>query len=350
MPAPVRFEGVATGELAPLDLTLRAGEALALLGAGAPALPLVLAGAKAPRAGRVLLAEADITQRPMHRRGVPLLAPEPGLLPRMTVAENIAFALKLADVPAGDHPARVQRALSWGGLEALALQRAEVLSPAEQHQVALARALAPEPAVLALAGPWAALDEAARAGLHAALKAAHHALGFTLLLGTADAREAMTLADRVGALVAGMLRQVGPPQQLYDRPADAAVAQLLGEANAFRGTVLALEDEFARIRLDCGPKVMARAVDIAAAGTACMLVLRPERVAVAPMAAEEMGEDALPAQLREITWLGDQVRLRLAFGDGAELRATRPAGLRLPRPGAPAAVAWDPAHAWAFPA
>jgi hypothetical protein len=102
------------------------------------------------------------------------------------------------------------------------------------------------------------------------------------------------------------------------------------------------------VRLDCGPVVEARHIDAGGPGSRCIVTVRPDKVAVAAMSAEEMGEGALPAQLRDAIFLGDHLRVLLEIGEGGRLVATRPVGARLPRPGGPASVAWDPYAAFAY--
>jgi putative spermidine/putrescine transport system ATP-binding protein len=173
-------------------------------------------------------------------------------------------------------------------------------------------------------------------------------IGTTVLLATRDGDEAMLLADRIVVLEAGTLAQEGTPQSLYEEPANAFVASLVGENNRLPGTIEGMAEGECRVRLDCGPVVEARAADAGGPGSRCIVAVRPERVAVAAMAADDMGEGALPAALRDVVFLGDHVRLLLEIGRGGMLVAKRPAGSRMPRPGGPAAVAWDPYAAFAF--
>jgi hypothetical protein len=160
--------------------------------------------------------------------------------------------------------------------------------------------------------------------------------------------EAMLLADHLVVLEAGQVVQQGTPQQVYEEPATAAVAALLGENNRLPGTVMALDAEDCQVRLDCGPELWARHGDAAGPGSRCIVAVRPERVAVAAMRAEEMGEGALEAVLRDVIFLGAHLRLVLEVGRGGMLVAKRPPGSRVPRLGGPAAVAWDPYAAFAF--
>jgi ABC-type Fe3+/spermidine/putrescine transport system ATPase subunit len=150
----------------------------------------------------------------------------------------------------------------------------------------------------------------------------------------------------------GRIAQLDTPRRLYEDPATAFVASLAGENNRLPGTVEWREETECGVRLDCGSLVEARVADAGGPGSRCIVAVRPERVAVAALPAEEMGEGALPAVLRDTVFLGDHVRLLLELGSGAGqgglLVARRPPGSRMPVPGGPASVAWDPYAAFAY--
>jgi putative spermidine/putrescine transport system ATP-binding protein len=234
-------------------------------------------------------------------------------------------------------------------LDGLAARRPAQLSGGLQQRVALARALVFEPPVVLLDEPLGALDKALREEMQLEIRRLHRELGVTMLYVTHDQQEALTLSDRIAVFEGGRVRQLADPRRLYEEPADAFVAGFVGENNRWPGKVLEAAEDELRIRLDCGPELWARAVDAGGPGSRCIVAVRPERVAVAPVAAAELGEGALEARLEEAIFQGDHVRLRLAFGRGGEVVAKRPAGGgALPRPGGPAAIAWDAAAAQAF--
>jgi putative spermidine/putrescine transport system ATP-binding protein len=337
--APLRLEG--------LEPALRPGEVLALVGDGAEARLLALAGLAAPAdksafLGRAWLGEREITDLPAHRRGLGAVLAPPGLFPGLSVARNIAWPLRLGRA---EKAARVAGAIAALELETLADRLAESLSPDEEVRMALARAVAMRPAALLLQDPFARLDAAAREALALRLRL----LGPPVLLATRDAGAALSAADRVGVFQRGELRQLGSAREVYERPADAVVAALTGPVNRLRGVVEEAYDDEIRVRLHTGAVVDALATSPLPAGARCLLLVRPERLAVAAMAAEAMGEGALSATLTEAVQQGPVTRLRLVLPDGTELLARRPTGLRLPGLGQPCAVAWDMGHALAFP-
>jgi ABC-type Fe3+/spermidine/putrescine transport system ATPase subunit len=159
------------------------------------------------------------------------------------------------------------------------------------------------------------------------------------------------VADRVAVLRDGAIDQHGPPEEVWDRPRNAAVAALLGEMNRLPGTVEAVQDDIALVRLACGPLMEALLGRTLQPGDPCVLMVRPDRVALAPVPAAEMGEGAIDGTLIEARFDGSSWRLRLLVGSGAALMVRRPAasGLRGLSVGQTAALAWQPHHAWAFP-
>jgi len=340
--------------LAWLDLGVARGEVVTLLGpAGAgksTALDLV-AGFLAPDAGRILIGGEKQARVPVWRRDIGLVAGEPDLFPAMTALENAAFPLEARGVARAEREERAAAVLGQWGLPAEALgARPEALGPVLQIRVALARATVHRPAILLLDDPLRGLEGEAREALAADLRRLHGVLGLTILHATRDAALALSLSDRVAVLEGGRVLQTSTPQALYDTPADAAVAALTGPCNRLQGRVVGVEDGVCHLRLDCGPEAFGRPVgEGLAPGAPCVLAIRPERVAVASLSPEEMGEEAVPARLLESRFAGGHLRLRLALGEGGEVVAHRPPGLPLPGLGEEASIAWDLAAARIYP-
>ncbi|MBC9179106.1 ABC transporter ATP-binding protein [Pseudoroseomonas ludipueritiae] len=354
----VRFEGVrkayAAGSYAvkQLDLEVMRGELLTLLGpsgSGKTTTLMMLAGFEQPSEGRIMLGGRDIARLPPHKRGIGVVFQSYALFPHMSVAENVAFPLEVRGVPKADRAARVARALSAVRLDGFGERRPAQLSGGQQQRVALARAMVFEPPIVLLDEPLGALDKALREEMQFEIRDIHQRLGVTMMYVTHDQQEALTLSDRIAVFEGGLIRQLAPPRAIYDRPANAFVAGFVGENNRLPGRVLTRNADEARIALDCGPEVMARPADDLAPGALCLVTIRPERVAVAGVAAAELGEGAMPAMVREAIFQGDHVRLKLALGDGGEILAKRPVGgTNLPEPGSVAAVAWEAGQALAF--
>ena len=328
----VRFEGVrkAYGGAASgyavqrLDLSVEKGELLTLLGpsgSGKTTTLMMLAGFEQPTEGRILLEGRDIARLPAHKRGIGVVFQSYALFPHMTVAENLAFPLEVRGVPKAERAERVRRALAMVRLERFADRRPTQLSGGQQQRIALARAMVFEPPIVLLDEPLGALDKSLREEMQYEIRALHQRLGLTMMYVTHDQAEALTLSDRIAVFEGGLIRQLAPPRTIYERPANAFVAGFVGENNRLPGRVVAQEGGVLRVALEC------------------VVTVRPERVAVAPVAAEDLGEGALPAILREAIFQGDHVRLRLEMGQGGEVLAKRAVGGgSMPEPGAAAAL------------
>jgi putative spermidine/putrescine transport system ATP-binding protein len=359
----VRFRGVhksyERGRPVVRDLTLdiERGEFLTLLGpsgSGKTTTLMMLAGFEQPDGGEILLEDRPIGRLAAHKRGIGMVFQSFALFPHMTVARNLAFPLKVRHVGRAERDARVARALEMVRLADLGERMPAQLSGGQQQRVALARALVFEPKLVLMDEPLGALDKQLREEMQLEIRHLHQRLGVTMVYVTHDQGEAMTMSDRIAVFAHGVVQQLGTPRAIYEAPANAFVARFVGENNLLAGEVLEIEDDIARIRLACGPVIAAKAADVIKPGSVCVVSVRPERIAVATVPADEMGEGALPARLLEAIYLGDHVRLRLAVGAAgqaeAEITVKRPAGAAMGgmAVGHTVSIAWQPHHALAF--
>ncbi len=344
-----------------VSLDVAAGEIVTLLGAagsGKTTALMLVAGFERLDAGEVHVGGRLMRRTPAHRRGIGVVLQDRRLLAHLNVAENVMLPLLLRGVRRVERQRQVGEVLGLLRLGRVAELGGARLSAEQVLRVALARALVASPRLLLLDAPLAGLDAAACEAVLPELRALPGRLGVTVLTTTRDAGEALALGRRVGVMIDGRLRQVGTPAALYDGPVDAVAAQLVGDNNRLSGVVQEVEDDLARIRLSCGPMVEARVPESGGAGVAagrrCVVSIRPERVAVAAVRAEEMGDGALPATVLETVFRGDHVRLRLLVGlpgaVPAELMVKRPAGAPTGGmgPGDSVAVAWQGMHALAL--
>jgi putative spermidine/putrescine transport system ATP-binding protein len=334
-----------------LDLAVAPGEAVALLGDnGASGLLPALAGFGTLAQGQVLVRGVPVARTPAHRRGLGLVEADPALLPHLDVARNVALPLRLRGVARGERRERVAAMLERLGIAGLADRKPVSLGLAEAMRVALARVLVFGPPVVLLDDPARGLEGDARLAWLEAMRSAQRAMGVAVLLATRDAGAALAVADRILVLDGGAVAQAGSPGEVYEDPVSAAVAAALGAVNTLPGRVEAIGGGVAEVRLRAGPLVAARADDTLGMGDACLVCVRPERIALAAVEATRMGPDAIPAVVEAITYQGDHARLRLIIGEGLVVLVQRPAaagyaGLVVNRP---AALAWRAEHARAF--
>jgi putative spermidine/putrescine transport system ATP-binding protein len=229
-----------TQALLPLDLEISAGETLVFLGpsgCGKTTLLRIVAGLAEPDAGgRVWFGADDVTMLPIERRNVGMVFQSYALFPNMTVAENIAYGLKVRRVDARERQQQAMRLIEMMHLSGLGDRRVDQLSGGQRQRVALARALAVDPKLLLLDEPMSNLDYKVRIELRHELRALQKRIGITAVYVTHDREEALTLADRIAVLDAGHVVQYAPPEQIFHQPASAFVAGFMGADNAIELT------------------------------------------------------------------------------------------------------------------
>jgi spermidine/putrescine transport system ATP-binding protein len=222
-----------------LNLTIPAGSFFALLGpsgCGKTTTLRLVAGLETPTAGRILIGGKDVTDTKPHQRPVNTVFQSYALFPHMTVLRNVAFGLYRRGV--ADPLGRAHEALRLVELDHLAGRRPAQLSGGQQQRVALARAIVNRPALLLLDEPLGALDLKLRRQMQLELKTIQDEVGLTFLHVTHDQEEAMTMADTVAVMNKGEIEQMGAPEELYELPKTAFVANFLGQSNLFTGPVV----------------------------------------------------------------------------------------------------------------
>lgn len=335
--------------IADVSVSIARGEVLALLGvggalSGTATVMQLLAGFGRATGGQVHIAGRLMDTTPPHRRGIGVVTRRLSLFPHLDVLGHASFA-------PGVTAAQADNMLQRLGLQAFGRRHWQLLSPELQFRVALARALAPAPRLLLLEDPFPALPNAAAAPLKSLLRTLAAEADVAILMTTDEATSCYGLADHIGVMQSGHLRQIGAPQELYENPCSLAVAQSLGPLNRIAGSVVDIDDDIAAIRLTNGALVEARFVGELHAGEACIVALRPERIAVAAVNVSEMGEGAVAAHLVDTIFEGNVQTLRFSLdtrrGAAPEVLVTRPSGVALPR-NRDMCLAWQPHHARAF--
>jgi spermidine/putrescine transport system ATP-binding protein len=299
------------------------GEYVCLLGpsgCGKTTLLRMIAGFEEPTSGELLLEGRSLAGVPPERRDVNVVFQSYALFPHLTVRGNVAFGPRMRALPSGEVEGRVKEALRLVRLDELAERLPRKLSGGQQQRVALARALVNRPRVLLLDEPLSALDRSLRVAVQEELKALQRETGVTFVHVTHDQAEALSLADRVALMRAGVFEQVGAPREIYDRPRNRFVAEFLGSSNLLEAT---LESD-GSARTDRGVR-FAVASSSRAPGPV-LLSIRPEAIAVqppdqnAPAAPPVAGVTQLEGRVESLGFTGPLVECRVR-AHGHPLRA-----------------------------
>ncbi|MBB4236835.1 ABC transporter ATP-binding protein [Rhizobium esperanzae] len=271
-----------------LDLAIGKGELVALLGpsgCGKTTTMRAIAGLLTPASGRIRLDGADITRISANKRAIGLVFQSYALFPHLTVYENVAFGLRLKGISGAGLDARVGAGLKSVGLTTFAGRKPAELSGGQQQRVALARSMVMEPKVLLLDEPLSNLDARLRLEMRAELQRVQNETGVTMIFVTHDQVEALALADRIVVMLNGAVEQIGTPEEIYNKPASAFVADFVGFENVF-----ALKDD--KLATPNGPAALSGPVPEAAG-----LAWRPRMV--------KLGSGPFPGTVRGTSFAGN---------------------------------------------
>jgi ABC-type Fe3+/spermidine/putrescine transport system ATPase subunit len=303
-----------------VSLAVGHGELVTLLGpsgSGKSTLLRIVGGLERPRAGRVEIGGGDVTRLPPEKREVGIVFQNYALFPHMTVAENVAFPLRMRKLGGKQAAPRVRTILETVELEELAKRYPAELSGGQQQRVALARALVFVPRVLLLDEPFGALDRRLREQLGLEVRRVQRELGITTIFVTHDQDEAFTMSTRIAVMGGGRILQADAPAAVYGRPATLEVARYLGALNDFPVTVAGRNDAAVELAGPGGLRLRTRATGDLAADLRCGV--RPERVR---LASEPDGVCTVPAVVQAAIFGGDWTRAQVVIGDAPPLLAT----------------------------
>jgi putrescine transport system ATP-binding protein len=308
-----------------LSLDIYQGEFFALLGpsgCGKTTLLRLIAGFERPDSGRIQLDGVDLAAVPPYRRPVNMMFQNYALFPHLNVEANVAFGLKQEGLAKAEIAQRVADMLAMVKLESFGRRKPHELSGGERQRVALARALVKRPRMLLLDEPLAALDKKLRDQTRFELMDLQRKLGLTFVIVTHDQGEAMIVADRIGVMDRGWLRQVARPAEIYEQPNSRWVADFIGDVNVFEGVVG--EDGLSVEGTTAGTLRVAAKID-AKPGATVWLAVRPEkmRVTLEPPAPEPQPppENRAAGTIVDIGYLGELTIYKLRLADGAIVTA-----------------------------
>jgi ABC-type Fe3+/spermidine/putrescine transport system ATPase subunit len=319
-----RFGATVTADR--LSLTIAPGEFFTFLGpsgSGKSTVLRMVAGLERPDGGRILIDGRDVVGIPPWRRNLGMVFQHYAVFPHMSVAENVAYGLKLRGSSGEAVARRVAEMLALVGLPGFERRNPAQLSGGEQQRVALARALAPEPRMLLLDEPLSALDEKIRREMQSELKRIQRRTGTTFLYVTHDQEEALTTSDRIAVLSRGVCVQCDAPEALFRRPRTRFVAAFFRGCNVFDAALEAVGNGTARLRLGGSSLVVLWEGRDAMPGSQIGVAIRCENLHVGERAASCAVQCA--ATLQEIIYRGTNIDhvMRLADGQVAQATSTR---------------------------
>jgi putative spermidine/putrescine transport system ATP-binding protein len=287
------------------SLDIAKGEFVSLLGpsgCGKTTVLRMVAGFETPSAGSITIDGQDVTSLRPNQRNIGMVFQAYALFPNLTVAQNVAFGLRVKGISGAEVDKTVTEMLRLIGLPDLGARYPFQLSGGQQQRVALARALAVKPRVLLLDEPLSALDAKIRVSLRAEIRDIQRTLGITTIFVTHDQEEALSMSDRVVVMNGGIAEQVGPPFEVYNRPATKFVANFVGTLNTFDAVV----DVASEGRITVGGVPVTLPAPLTTSGN-ITIALRPEAVQLGRVPGREV---VLPAVIEDVHFMGSVIRIR----------------------------------------
>jgi ABC-type Fe3+/spermidine/putrescine transport system ATPase subunit len=296
------------------SFALNKGEFLALLGpsgCGKTTTLSMIAGFERPDSGLIAIRDQRVESLPPERRDIGMVFQNYALFPHMSVAENIAFGLKMRRSSKADIEPRLRKVAALVKVDRLLDRQPKELSGGQQQRVALARALIVEPAILLLDEPFGALDRQLREDLQIEVRALLRRLNITTVFVTHDQDEALSMSDRIAVMNGGRIEQIGSPRSLYETPATKNVAAFIGKGTFIPGMIV--RDTSSFIKTDIGDFLLPQNIEQPLAEGAVDYFLRPEAIHLAP------SNDGLPNRVTgtvaATTFLGDRQQILVDVQD-----------------------------------
>lgn len=328
-----------------LDLSIGKGEFVSMLGpsgSGKTTLLMMLAGFESPTSGAISVAGKRVDSLPPHKRNMGVVFQNYALFPHMTVAENVAFPLKMRGASRSEIVERVTKALDMVQLGAFQERKPIQLSGGQQQRVALARALVFEPEVVLMDEPLGALDKKLREQMQMDIRDLHHRLGLTIVFVTHDQTEALTMSDRIAIFNHGKIEQIGGPSEIYDRPKTQFVAEFIGETNLLTGKVTSASNGLLSVTLEGSQSIRVASAAAVEPGKHVKVSVRPERI---ELGAVGEGQNELKVRVTDIVYHGDHLQVQVnAGGRSLVVKANRKAVA--PEIGQEIVASFSPEQCW----
>lgn len=323
------------------SLAIRKGSFVTLLGpsgCGKTTILRSIAGLVDISAGQISIGGRRVDDVPIYKRNIGLVFQSYALFPHKSVFDNVAFGLKYRNVPKPEIVRRVSKALEMVRLPGSEKKLPSQLSGGQQQRIALARAIVFEPEVLLLDEPLSALDANMREEMRVEIKKIQKETGITAIFVTHDQEEALSMSDQIVVMNAGTMEQIGAPEEVYETPATAFVADFLGKANMLPGVVSSVDGHKATIALSAGQVVTAVSPKVLAPGSRITVVVRPQKLAVGAAVLA----NRLAGRVVSTSYLGGNAIYEIDIGERTIIRANTQIDGRLAREGDAIHVGFDP--------
>lgn len=302
-----------------VSLSVAPGEFVSMIGpsgSGKTTTLMMIAGFVDPNTGSISINGADITHLAPQKRGLGMVFQNYAIFPHMTVFENVAFPLRVRNVPKDQIIDQVNWALKTVKLEKFGGRYSRELSGGQQQRVALARAIVFRPPIVLMDEPLGALDKNLRYHMQVELKELQQRLGMTVIYVTHDQEEAMNLSDRVIVMNHGQIEQIGTPVEVYERPCTVFVARFLGEANLLKVTI---HDNGEQKTCSFGPRDLpVTTAPIQLSSGPAYLFIRPEKLIISA-ASPTKAKAGLAGRILRVSFLGNVIRIAVDVGSDEPL-------------------------------
>ena len=333
------------------SLDVAKGEFITLLGpsgSGKTTILMLLAGFESVTGGDIEMDGVPVTRIAPYDRNIGVVFQSYALFPHMTIAENLAYPLSARKMSRQAAAPLVDEYLSLVELGGFGNRYPAQLSGGQRQRVALARALIFEPSLVLMDEPLGALDKKLREQMQFEITRLHKKLGFTVIYVTHDQTEALTMSDRIAVFNDGVVQQCATPDELYERPQNAFVANFIGENNMMPGKVVEVENRTVRVSVTDGKPIIAQLADARDVGETCMISVRPEKMFIKTNQSDYDNEITAKFIIRH--YVGDFIRYYFELGDGTEVTVKVLNDLAAPKlvEGQAAELIWQTTDCYAF--
>jgi spermidine/putrescine ABC transporter ATP-binding subunit len=303
-----------------VSIDIAQNEFFALLGpsgCGKTTLLRMISGLETPTSGQIIIDGEDMAYTPPNKRPTNMVFQSYAVFPHMTVAQNVAYGLKVTGVEAGEIKRRVAEGLEMVKLTALADRKPDQMSGGQRQRVALARALVKRPKVLLLDEPLSALDAKLRDDMRMELTRLQETVGITFIIVTHDQDEALSMASRIAVMEKGAVQQIATPSELYEHPRNRFVADFIGKVNLIDAKVLGQKGN----AISCEAKGLGK-IDVASdktVGSNVSIAVRPEKLRISKGKPEGKSVVKLEGTVRDVAYYGDTSHVVIEGKDGLNL-------------------------------